>query len=582
VADDGGGGGGGAGAAGDPDVPPLTFEAAQLLLAPLAFAALKEPFLRPLAVTDVGAARKLCLEVLERDRVGRVQFDMREAAATNERMGGEERGGAGGGGGDCCLFCEEAGSDIQCASCEGFLHRECAGVTDAKALENDCKPFAPPLEVFCGFCRDEQSRRRCRGSVVIFKLPDGTMGHWSLHEFTARAKEKRDSGDNSFYMGLALCIIMQHFAVNEDAALKQGAKNADELCTSFRRLFAALEVAWASSAGTFRAVICADPTLEVELPTAFRDAKLSTSNPAWTPTISASLVWLFALRRNPQLAQMGIILMSSNTVDIAETAGLLADTMPLDVLPPNFRDYVNGVLSVGTQGFARTGTTVHLCANPSQRHALLNVVVLASVLHGADARAAPFADAVGTSVEGFVKALPSADFRRVTDVRNRGVIFAALKERMPTLTARAALALITFAGGELARVVALVKDQLAAQVGGGAGAVDAYLDGARAWVLDGGTGTRPSGAGGRPVLVHDEYAGVRFVGEDVLDLLKGRQSGKSPVKVATSATALIYAIARYLLAGRGGRCSGFDVLRAGGETEEQIEARREKKAEAGA
>ena len=80
--------------------------------------------------------------------------------------------------------------------------------------------------------------------------------------------------------------------------------------------------------------------------------------------------------------------------------------------------------------------------------------------------AAPFADAVGTSVEDFVKALPSADFRRVTDVRNRDVIFAALEERMPTLTARAALALITFAGGELARVVALVKDQLAAQVGG--------------------------------------------------------------------------------------------------------------------
>ena len=32
----------------------------------------------------------------------------------------------------------------------------------------------------------------------------------------------------------------------------------------------------------------------------------------------------------------------------------LAATVPLDVLPPNFRDFVNGVLSVGTQGVART------------------------------------------------------------------------------------------------------------------------------------------------------------------------------------------------------------------------------------
>ena len=56
--------------------------------------------------------------------------------------------------------------------------------------------------------------------------------------------------------------------------------------------------------------------------------------------------------------------------------------------------------------------------------------MLATVLHGADARAALFADAVGTSVEDFVKALSSADFRRVTDVRNRGVIFAALGERI--------------------------------------------------------------------------------------------------------------------------------------------------------
>ena len=90
-------------------------------------------------------------------------------------------------------------------------------------LANHSNLHAPPLEVFCGSCRDGQSRRRCRGSVVVFKLPDGTMGHWSLHEFMARAEERRVSGDSSYYTGLALCIIMQHFAVNEDAALKQKA-----------------------------------------------------------------------------------------------------------------------------------------------------------------------------------------------------------------------------------------------------------------------------------------------------------------------------------------------------------------------
>ena len=423
------------------------------------------------------------------------------------------------------------------------------------------------------------------------------QGHCSLETFIGRAED-----DNSLYAGLAPAIFDQHFAVDKDATQKLGGGG---YCTSFQRLFAALSVGWSSSHGRFRAVLCVDPTLQVEMPTAFRDARVVTGNSAWNETIVDSLREVFRIREDPLLADLNICIMSSNTASLAEEDGLLGGLVECaGALPADREDYCNGVLSImrqtpskpsgsnaaagasasattaaaapaasssfssssfasagaggGGGGGALTARLIHMCANPSLRHGLLNVLVICMMLHGVDARAAPFAAAVGRAVESFVAGLSSSDFRRLSDPRNRAVVLAALLAKYDALTARAVLALLCFAGGELARSVALVKEQLAAQVpGGGSAAVDAYLMSAGAWVRGDAGALRPQ----KRMLVHDVYKGKAFKGEDLCDLLQRHQGGKSKVLPGTTATALLYRSAKHVLAGRGGRLTSATVGR---------------------
>jgi len=172
------------------------------------------------------------------------------------------------------------------------------------------------------------------------------------------------------------------------------------------------------------------------------------------------------------------------------------------------------------------------------------------MFHGPDANAAPFAVAVGDAAEAFIKGLSSADFRRIVDPRNHEVVLAALRETRTEIVSLALLALITFAGGELARSVALVKEQLGRQLGNAA-KVEAYLVRVLAWVRSDAGAARP-----QRVIVHDVYKGAAFAGEDVCELLRRHQGGKSKLLAGTSATALFYRVAKHVLAGRGGRISG--------------------------
>ena len=63
------------------------------------------------------------------------------------------------------------------------------------------------------------------------------------------------------------------------------------------------------------------------------------------------------------------------------------------------------------------------------------------------------------------------------------------------------------------------------------------------------------------VLVHDVYKGAAFKGEDLCDLLQRHQGGKSKVLPGTTATALLYRLAKHVLAGRGGRVSSAASIR---------------------
>jgi hypothetical protein len=111
----------------------------------------------------------------------------------------------------------------------------------------------------------------CQGYVVLCKEEDGKQSHLQLNDFIKAADK-----DNAWYLGLANALIIQHFAVNDDAAMAQDGRG---YCETFKRLFNVLEVFWATTGKRNRcAIIVADPTLHIAEPTALRHVK---NDPQW-------------------------------------------------------------------------------------------------------------------------------------------------------------------------------------------------------------------------------------------------------------------------------------------------------------
>ena len=69
----------------------------------------------------------------------------------------------------------------------------------------------------------------CQGYVVLCKEEDGKHSHLQLNDFIKAADK-----DNAWYLGLANALIIQHFAVNDDAAMAQDGRG---YCETFKRLF---------------------------------------------------------------------------------------------------------------------------------------------------------------------------------------------------------------------------------------------------------------------------------------------------------------------------------------------------------
>ena len=82
--------------------------------------------------------------------------------------------------------------------------------------------------------KGKRTRKLCQGYIVMYKKQGGEWTHMQLAAFIEAADK-----DEALYDGLANTVMVQHFAVNTDAAMAQ---DGIESCETFKRLIKVLEV----------------------------------------------------------------------------------------------------------------------------------------------------------------------------------------------------------------------------------------------------------------------------------------------------------------------------------------------------
>ncbi len=105
---------------------------------------------------------------------------------------------------------------------------------------------------------------RWSSCVQELLIESGEWTHMQLAAFIEAADK-----DEALYDGLANTVMVQHFAVNTDAAMAQ---DGIESCETFKRLIKVLEVCCGDSKGPC-AIIVADPTLRIAKPNALREVE---------------------------------------------------------------------------------------------------------------------------------------------------------------------------------------------------------------------------------------------------------------------------------------------------------------------